>query len=183
MATARRPYSCANYVNVASRTNIWFSITLARNTQRTKGVPSSSRIGAIWVFHFLSRMPSMYNNFVISAVLMELLAECFPRILCRARDCLFEAIGRLTAWAECQGHAQLQCRLCPASVPAQKNALYSHLNAHPSYRSFVVNIIFYKNEFFYLLFQSDAKSANSHAPTNEASWSINGANILESRLL
>lgn len=69
------------------------------------------------------------------AILMELLSECFPRVVCRSRDCLFEAIGRLIAWAECQNVAQLQCRLCTIQVLAQKNALYAHLNsAHPSYR-------------------------------------------------
>ena len=84
--------------------------------------------------HIFLSLHSSSQNPLILAILMDLLNECFPKVLCRARDCLFEAIGRLTAWAQCHGEAELECRLCTAQVQAQKNALYGHLNVHPSYK-------------------------------------------------
>jgi hypothetical protein len=196
--TIARPHClCANCANGDFKISIWYSTILAVTIPHTRA-PSSSKIDETWVkenkwarregvgnqnsrVQYSTCNPlaprRIYINFISAGVLMDLLSECFPRVLCRARDCLFEAIGRLTALSECQGQTQIQCRLCSVKVLAQKGALYGHLNQHPSYRSVKRMTIDDRCSQANFPFNSDAKSANSLARMSVPNWNIKDASI------
>nr|CAD2171050.1 unnamed protein product [Meloidogyne enterolobii] len=67
-------------------------------------------------------------------LLVEILTQCFPRVFCRARDILFDAIGRLTSLTESKQQAKISCLLCGQIVPTMKSCIYGHLSIHPSYK-------------------------------------------------
>uniref|UniRef100_A0A914MNS4 C2H2-type domain-containing protein n=1 Tax=Meloidogyne incognita TaxID=6306 RepID=A0A914MNS4_MELIC len=74
-------------------------------------------------------------------LLVEILTQCFPRVFCRARDILFDAIGRLTSLTESKQQTKISCLLCGQIVPTMKSCIYGHLSIHPSYK--VKNGIFF----------------------------------------
>uniref|UniRef100_A0A914LLN7 C2H2-type domain-containing protein n=1 Tax=Meloidogyne incognita TaxID=6306 RepID=A0A914LLN7_MELIC len=67
-------------------------------------------------------------------LLVEILTQCFPRVFCRARDILFDAIGRLTSLTESKQQTKINCHLCGQIVPTLKSCIYGHLSIHPSYK-------------------------------------------------
>nr|CAD2185602.1 unnamed protein product [Meloidogyne enterolobii] len=67
-------------------------------------------------------------------LLVEILTQCFPRVFCRARDILFDAIGRLTSLTESKQQTKINCLLCGQIVPTMKSCIYGHLSIHPSYK-------------------------------------------------
>uniref|UniRef100_A0A915PBI9 C2H2-type domain-containing protein n=1 Tax=Meloidogyne floridensis TaxID=298350 RepID=A0A915PBI9_9BILA len=67
-------------------------------------------------------------------LLVEILTQCFPRVFCRARDILFDAIGRLTSLTESKQQTKISCLLCGQIVPTMKSCIYGHLSIHPSYK-------------------------------------------------
>uniref|UniRef100_A0A914GWI9 C2H2-type domain-containing protein n=1 Tax=Globodera rostochiensis TaxID=31243 RepID=A0A914GWI9_GLORO len=81
------------------------------------------------------------------AQLMQLLTDCFPRVVCKAKDAMQDHFARLLT-ADSQravysdnnnsaggdGTLSLRCRLCEADVPADRAMLHAHLNMHPAFR-------------------------------------------------
>ncbi|KAL7077758.1 hypothetical protein ACQ4LE_003115 [Meloidogyne hapla] len=67
-------------------------------------------------------------------LLVEILTQCFPRVFCRARDILFDAIGQITALTESKQQTKINCRLCGQMIPILKSCIYGHLSVHPSYK-------------------------------------------------
>ncbi|KAF7637411.1 C2H2-type domain-containing protein, partial [Meloidogyne graminicola] len=67
-------------------------------------------------------------------LLMEVLNQCFPRVICKARDILFEAIGRIITLTESKKQTKINCLLCGEIVPTIKSCIYGHLSIHPSYK-------------------------------------------------
>ncbi|KAI3414027.1 hypothetical protein GPALN_011493 [Globodera pallida] len=79
------------------------------------------------------------------AQLMQLLTDCFPRVVCKAKDAMQDHFARLLT-ADSQraaysdnnnsagGTLSLRCRLCEADLPADRAMLHAHLNMHPAFR-------------------------------------------------